>query len=102
MNRRGGCLRGCLSALFLLCCVALIGFVFRVQILTALGSFLVRNEPPQKADAVVALAGDDFGQRVLTAGELVRSGYAPYALISGNPYLLTNEADETIAYAQAN
>ncbi len=102
MNRRGGCLRGCLSALFLLCCVAAIGFVFRVQILTALGSFLVRNEPPQKADAVVALAGDDFGQRVLTAGELVRSRYAPYALISGNPYLLTNEADETIAYAQAN
>lgn len=101
MSRRRGCLAGCLSALALLCCAVLLVFVFRTQVLTGLGSFLVRNERPQKADIVVALAGDDFGERVLTAGELVDSGYAPYALISGNPYLLTNDADETIAYAVA-
>jgi uncharacterized SAM-binding protein YcdF (DUF218 family) len=102
MNCRRGCLGGCLSTLALLCCIVLIGFVFRTQVLTGLGSFLVRNELPQRADAVVTLAGDDFGERVLTAGKLVREGYAPYALISGNPYLLTNEADETIAYAEAH
>jgi uncharacterized SAM-binding protein YcdF (DUF218 family) len=101
MSRRRGWLGGCLSALALLCCVVLIGFAFRTQVLIGLGSFLVRNEPPEKADVIVALAGDDFGERVFTAGELVYLGYAPYALISGNPYLLTNGADETIAYAEA-
>ena len=102
INRRRVWLWGCLSAPALLCCLVLIGFALRTEILVGFGNFLVRNETPQKADAVVTLAGDDFGARVLTAARLVRAGYAPYALISGNPYLLTNQADETIAFAEAH
>lgn len=48
----------------------------------------------------MALAGDDFGYRVLTAGRLVKEGWAPYALISGTPDLLQSHAEITIAYAE--
>jgi uncharacterized SAM-binding protein YcdF (DUF218 family) len=51
--------------------------------LAALGGFLVRAEAPVKADMIVVLAGDFSGNRILTAGELVRHGFAPKALISG-------------------
>ena len=51
--------------------------------LTALGSYLVRAGPPVHADMIVVLAGDFSGNRVLLGGDLVRSGYAPKALVSG-------------------
>lgn len=51
--------------------------------LEALGDLLVHAEPPERADLVVVLAGDWWGNRVLKAGELVRQGYAPRALVSG-------------------
>lgn len=51
--------------------------------LTALAGFLVKNEPPVQADIVVVLAGDFTGNRIFTAGNLVRQGFAPQALISG-------------------
>ena len=51
---------------------------------------------------MVALAGDDDGHRVLTAGQLVKEGWAPYALISGTPYLLSNHAEAAIEYAVAH
>jgi uncharacterized SAM-binding protein YcdF (DUF218 family) len=51
--------------------------------LTALAGFLVKNEPPVQADMVVVLAGDFTGSRIFTAGNLVRQGFAPQALISG-------------------
>jgi uncharacterized SAM-binding protein YcdF (DUF218 family) len=86
-------------AVFVACFLA---FVFRAQIFTALGSYLVLNQTPEKADAVVALAGDDYGGRVLTAGQLVKEGWAPYALISGTPYLLTNHAELSINFAVAH
>ena len=55
--------------------------------LIALGAFLVRVDPPEKADTVAALAGDSDGLRILEAGALVRSGYAPKALVSsGSPF----------------
>jgi uncharacterized SAM-binding protein YcdF (DUF218 family) len=94
-----GC--GCFAPL-LFVLVALLVFVFHVQILEAMGAALVKNDPPEKADVVVALAGDDDGYRVLTAGQLVKDGWAPYALISGTPYLLSNHAEMTIAYAVAH
>lgn len=40
------------------------------------------GQPPVKADAILVLAGGWRGERVLKAGELVRDGYAPYALLS--------------------
>jgi uncharacterized SAM-binding protein YcdF (DUF218 family) len=51
--------------------------------LTALAEFLVHSDPPVPADMIVVLAGDFTGSRILTAGGLVRQGFAPKALISG-------------------
>lgn len=57
--------------------------VFHTAVLAALGNFLVKAGPPEKADAIVVLAGDGFGHRILAAGDLIKQGYAPKALISG-------------------
>jgi uncharacterized SAM-binding protein YcdF (DUF218 family) len=43
----------------------------------------VRAEPPAQADMIVVLAGDFSGNRILAAGDLVRRGFAPKALVSG-------------------
>jgi uncharacterized SAM-binding protein YcdF (DUF218 family) len=51
--------------------------------LAALGGYLVRAEPPVQADMIVVLAGDFSGNRILAAGDLVRRGFAPKALVSG-------------------
>jgi uncharacterized SAM-binding protein YcdF (DUF218 family) len=51
--------------------------------LAALGRYLVRSQSPAPADMVVVLAGDFSGNRILTAADLVRRGFAPKALISG-------------------
>ncbi|MFZ0591853.1 MAG: YdcF family protein [Bryobacteraceae bacterium] len=74
---------------------------FHIQILTAAGDDLVLDQAPRKSDIVVVLAGDQYGNRVLKAGELVKAGWAPYALVSGTPVLLANEADLNIAFAVA-
>jgi uncharacterized SAM-binding protein YcdF (DUF218 family) len=51
--------------------------------LAGLGGYLVRAEPPVHADLIVVLAGDFSGNRILTAADLVRRGFAPKALVSG-------------------
>lgn len=48
-----------------------------------MGGFLVREEMPARAEAVVVLAGDDSGNRILKAAELVKQGYAPRVFVSG-------------------
>jgi len=83
----------------LLLMTGIVIYAFRIQALTAMGSYLVLDEPPVKADAVVVLGGDEFGMRTLKAGELVRAGYAPYALLSGPALLLSHESELTLAYA---
>jgi uncharacterized SAM-binding protein YcdF (DUF218 family) len=50
--------------------------------LAALGGFLVNAGPPVRADLIVVLAGDWHGNRILKAGELIREGFAPKALVS--------------------
>jgi uncharacterized SAM-binding protein YcdF (DUF218 family) len=102
MIRRRGCSCGCLAPLLLLLLALALGALFHVWILTALGSYLVKDQPPRKADAIVVLAGDRFGYRILTAGKLVREGWAPYAIIDGTPYFGTNETEVAIAYALNN
>jgi uncharacterized SAM-binding protein YcdF (DUF218 family) len=102
MTSNRGCACGCLTPPLILLLILAIGvFVFHNVIFGALGRYLVDDQPPVKSDAIVALAGDEFGTRATTAGRLVREGWAPYALISGTPHLLTNQAEETIAYAVA-
>jgi uncharacterized SAM-binding protein YcdF (DUF218 family) len=61
---------------------------------------LVRADPPAHADMVVVLAGDFSGNRILTAGDLVRQGFAPRALVSGpsGAYGL-HESDLAIQFA---
>jgi uncharacterized SAM-binding protein YcdF (DUF218 family) len=44
------------------------------------------GQPPVKADAIVVLAGGWRGERILKASELIRDGYAPYALVSSPNY----------------
>ncbi|MBL8174446.1 MAG: YdcF family protein [Bryobacterales bacterium] len=48
-----------------------------------LGEFLVRADAPRPADAVIVLAGDYSGGRILKGAELVASGLAPLVLVSG-------------------
>ena len=67
----------------LLAGLALIAVVLRAQILGALGSYLVQAGPPQKADAALVLAGDGWGNRILTAAQLARDGFVPKVLVSG-------------------
>ncbi len=43
----------------------------------------MRSDPPIRADVIVVLGGDFFGNRILKAGELVRLGFATQALVSG-------------------
>jgi uncharacterized SAM-binding protein YcdF (DUF218 family) len=81
--------------------LAVVVLIFRIQILTAAADYLVQNQAPSKSDVIVVLAGDQYGNRVLKGGELVRDGWAPYALVSGTPLLLTNEAELNIAFAVA-
>lgn len=78
--------------------VLLIGF--HTAILTAFGNFLVKAGPPENADVIVVLAGDGFGLRILKAGDLIKAGYAPKALISGPSGIYGNyECDLAIPFA---
>lgn len=81
--------------------VGLLLFAFTYEgVLRGIGNYLVESEGPVKADAILVLAGDSRGQRVRTAGELVASGYAPVALVSGPMEIYgVNEADLAVRYA---
>jgi uncharacterized SAM-binding protein YcdF (DUF218 family) len=63
--------------------LAVVVVIFHSQILGGLGGYLVQEEAPQKADAAVVLAGDSWGNRILTAAQLERDGYVPKVLVSG-------------------
>lgn len=68
--------------------------------LAALGQFLVQAQEPFPAEIVAVLAGDGFGNRIRTAAELVRRGYAPKVLVSGpEGHYGLHECDPAIAYA---
>jgi uncharacterized SAM-binding protein YcdF (DUF218 family) len=74
--------------------------VTRVYWLSALGGYLIHDQAPAPADMVVVLAGDYFGNRILTGAELVRRGLAPKALISGPGDVYgQHESDLAIAFA---
>ncbi|MBC7925937.1 MAG: YdcF family protein [Bryobacteraceae bacterium] len=68
--------------------------------LPGVGYLLVQDEAPRAADALLVLAGDWKGERILKACEVAASGFVPTILVSG-PMLLygQNEADLAIAYA---
>jgi len=63
--------------------VVALGLLFHQSLLSALGFYLIQAEPPVKADIGVVLAGDSRGNRILKAGELVKQGFIPKAIVSG-------------------
>lgn len=64
------------------------------------GTVLVDAVEPAKADAVVVLAGDWWGLRVVKGGELVQAGYAPVAFVAGpRHYYGKAEAELAIDWA---
>ena len=90
---RGGLLLGIFLLLLALC------YLLRTTLLTAAGSVLVENDRPQKADCILVLGGDDFGQRILKAAELAKAGYASIVFVDGPVSLIGHESDTTIQYA---
>lgn len=70
--------------------------------LTALGSALVENDGPHKADAILVLGGDGAGFRILKGAQLAQAGYAPYVIVDGPKFLGGYESDITIRYAGQN
>jgi uncharacterized SAM-binding protein YcdF (DUF218 family) len=64
------------------------------------GTVLIHDDGPAKADLAVVLAGDHYGRRIQKAGDLVRSGFVPAALVSGpGPHYGLYESDVAIAFA---
>lgn len=84
----------------LLAGLGLLAVILHVQILSALGAFLVKAGPPQKADAALVLAGDGGGYRILTAAQLARDGFVPKVLVSGPDGVYgLHECDVAIPFA---
>jgi uncharacterized SAM-binding protein YcdF (DUF218 family) len=68
--------------------------------LAALGGWLVRTDPPARADVALVLAGDESGYRILKAAEMVRQGYTKTVLVSGPEGMYGfNEAELAIPFA---
>jgi uncharacterized SAM-binding protein YcdF (DUF218 family) len=88
-----------IAGLALAGCV-LLAAIFHSWVLTALGSYLEKDSPPEKADLAYVLAGDGYGRRIYKAGDLVRESYAPVALIGGpSGYYGVYECDVAIPFA---
>jgi len=69
-------------------------------VLATIGDQLVETGPPEKADAILVLAGDFRGARILRGGELAQGGFAPTVLVSGPTEIYgVNEATLAIRYA---
>lgn len=94
--RRGAALVPLLALLAL----AAAAYFFREPLLRAPALFLDAGGPPQRADAILVLAGGWRGERILKAGELIRQGYAPKAYVSGpRSFYDRPECEAAIAFA---
>jgi uncharacterized SAM-binding protein YcdF (DUF218 family) len=76
------------------------GYLFREPLGTMAGSFLVRDEPPVKADAAVVLGGDEHGERTLKAAQLAQAGWVPIVFLSGPKALPHYESANMLAFAE--
>ena len=97
MTRRS---RGCLFPPLLLGLLLLLLRVLSTPLLEAAGQFLVEDDGPRKADAIVVLGGDGYGDRTLKAAALAKAGYAPYVLVSGPPRLMGYSSADEIQFAE--
>jgi len=74
--------------------------VLHARILQAAGSYLVQEDGPSRAGAIVVLAGDTFGNRILAGADLVKQGYAPKVYVSGPAGMYgKHECDLAIPFA---
>lgn len=81
-------------AVQLLILLAFAAALFHEPVLRWLAYALIRSETPEKADMIVVLAGDSFGERILKGCELIRQGYASKALVSGPRVFYGRHEDE--------
>src|SRR5579884_3284234 len=73
-----------LLAMGTLIVLVLVGMAFYRSILGTLGSWLVVQEPPARADAIIVLSGDSpRAPRAARAAALYRAGWAPVVVASG-------------------
>jgi len=96
-TRGCGCLAICLLALFI---AGIGGYFFREPLATMAGSFLIRDEPPVKADAALVLGGDNHGERTLKAAQLAQAGWVPIVYLSGPEILGGYESAGMLAFAR--
>lgn len=75
----------------------LAGWFSRDRWLGSVGSFLDTGGAPVPADVIVVLAGGWTGERVLKAGELVRAGFAPVAILDSPKGLLYGASECELA-----
>ncbi len=94
--------RGCLYPFLALIVLAAAAWLFSKSLLTALGSALVEDDGPHKADAILVLGGDEAGFRIMKGAQLAQAGYAPYVIVDGPKTLGGYESDVTIKYAEQN
>jgi uncharacterized SAM-binding protein YcdF (DUF218 family) len=75
-------------------------FVSRDIWLERMGRYLVDAQEPERADMVVVIGGDWYGNRILKAAQLAKAGFAPRVLVSGggNMYGL-HESDYAVPFA---
>jgi uncharacterized SAM-binding protein YcdF (DUF218 family) len=80
--------------------LAAVLFFTRTWWLAGLGSALVYDQGPAKADIAVVLAGDYYGHRIEKGADLVRQGYVPAVLVSGPAgFYGLRECDVAIQFA---
>src|SRR5580658_6832409 len=97
-TRGCGCLTICLLALLI---AGAGGYFFRESLATMAGAFLIRDEPPVRADAALVLGGDGNGQRTLKAAQLAQAGWVPIVYLSGPRMLVGYESGEMRVFAEA-
>jgi uncharacterized SAM-binding protein YcdF (DUF218 family) len=97
--KSGSTNRGLRRIVFLL--IVLAGVLILWQpVLRGIGSLLVNVGPPVKADAILVLAGDGSGRRILVAAELARKGYAPVVIADSSlSYYGSEESDLAAEFA---
>ena len=72
------------KTLFVILVALIAGFALTHSIwLGALGAYLIHADQPAPADYALVLGGDQFGHRIMTAGDLVRQGFVRKAIVSG-------------------
>ncbi len=66
-----------------------------------LGGALEEDDgPAHKADAIVLLGGDRYGERITKAAQLEKAGFAPVVYVSGPPRLMGWESMDEIQFAE--